>query len=55
LGRLAREKSPKVSVLEAESSLRRNDSINFVEKVKTLPLTLSSGIRFDEAFETGIR
>jgi hypothetical protein len=33
LGRLAREKSPKVSVLEAESSRRRNDSTSFLEKV----------------------
>jgi hypothetical protein len=33
LGRLARKKSPKISVLEAESSRRRNDSTSFLEKV----------------------
>jgi hypothetical protein len=30
---LAREKSPKVSVLEAESSRRRQDSTSFLEEV----------------------
>jgi len=30
---LPREKSPKVSVLEAESSRRHNDSTSFLEKV----------------------
>jgi hypothetical protein len=33
LGPLARKKSPKVSVLEAESSRRRHDSTSFLEKV----------------------
>jgi hypothetical protein len=33
LGPLAREKSPKVSVLEAESSRQRHDSTSFLEKV----------------------
>jgi hypothetical protein len=33
LGLLAREKSPKVSILEAEFSCRRHDRKSFLEKV----------------------